>query len=315
MTQVFVICRNRWRRGPPLHYSCVSVFIRIAYRNCLGDILTPESPDVPLRGEWTRARYSCMTIRSPSPLQGHTRMRLGRKHKAAPIEQPRLASPGFDPLAQLRTTWATAPPAGSDKYWRMLKDLPIVKDWRVLSDAVFLLLSFGLGLFWLLTIVVLGAVGAGLAIVGIGIPILAALFALVIWGAQLERHRLRVFLDATIPSPYRDFEPATSPWRRAWRVLRNPQLWRDMCYLLLLMPLGILGLVVVWIPIPFLVAPLIFILGGDASLYFWDISHFFEAIVAMLVGLILVLPFSVLINLAALLHVEVAKRFLAPPTA
>ncbi|MBA2468063.1 MAG: sensor histidine kinase [Chloroflexia bacterium] len=240
-------------------------------------------------------------------------MRFGRKRKSR--------NPGFTAsparaefLPGLNHTLAAVPPAASDRHWRALRDLPYVKDWRVLSDSVFLLLSFALGMFWLFTIIFIGAAGLALSIVWVGIPILAALFALVIWGAQVERHRLRVFLGVDIATPYRYFEPSSRPWKRAWMVLRNPQLWRDMCYLLLLTPLGILGLTVVWVPIPFLLAPITFILGGDASPFFWDIGNFFEALVAMLVGAVLVVPFSILVNLTALLHVRVAERFLAPST-
>ncbi|MBA3275451.1 MAG: sensor histidine kinase [Chloroflexia bacterium] len=241
-------------------------------------------------------------------------MRLRRKRKD---RNPEIAAAGpvrVEFLPGLNHTFAAVPPAASDRYWRALRSLPYVKDWRVLSDSIFLLLSFALGMFWLFTIIFIGAAGLALSIVWIGIPILAAIFALVIWGAQVERHRLRVFLGVDIATPYRYFEPSSRPWKRAWMVLRNPQLWRDMSYLMLLTPLGILGLTVVWVPIPFLLAPVIFILGGDASLFFWDIGNFFEAIVAMLVGVVLVVPFSVLINLTALLHVRVAERFLAPST-
>ncbi|MBA3379095.1 MAG: sensor histidine kinase [Chloroflexia bacterium] len=241
-------------------------------------------------------------------------MRLRRKHKHHDPGASGDKAARAEFLPGLNHTFAAAPPADFDRYWRSLRNLPYVKDWRVLSDAVFLLLSFALGLFWLFTIVFIAAAGLTLSIVWVGIPILAALFALVIWGAQVERHRLRVFLGVDIPTPYRYFEPSSSPWKRAWMVLRNPQLWRDMWYLLLLTPLGILGLIVVWIPIPLLLAPIIVIFGGDASLFFWDISSFFEAVLAMLVGLVLIVPFSMLINLTALLHVRVAHRFLAPST-
>ncbi len=241
-------------------------------------------------------------------------MRLRRKRKRHDPGAPGEKAARADYLPGLNHTFAAAPPAEFDRYWRGLKGLPYIKDWRVLSDSVFLLLSFALGLFWLLTIIIIGAAGLALSIVWIGIPILAALFALVIWGAQVERHRLRVFLDVDIATPYRYFEPSSRPWKRAWMVLRNPQLWRDMSYLLLLTPLGILGLIVVWIPIPFLLSPIVLVLGGDASPLFWGIDNFFESLAAFLIGVVLIVPFSALINLTALLHVRVAQRFLAPST-
>ena len=68
----------------------------------------------------------------------------------------------------------------------------------------------------------------------IGVPILAALFALVIWGAQFERSRIRIFIDVDIPTPYRYIPAEGKPWKRAWGLLGNRQLWRDFGYLLAL---------------------------------------------------------------------------------
>ncbi len=240
------------------------------------------------------------------------KFRRKRKLPAVALDGEGRARPDF--LPGLSHTFAAAPPADFDRYWRTLRNLPYVRDWRVLSDAVFLLTSFALGMFWLFAIVVIAATALPLVIIWVGIPLMAALFALVIWGAQIERRRLHVFLGVEIATPYRYFEPSSSPWRRAWMVLRNPQLWRDMCYLLLLTPLGILGLLVVWLPVQFMFAPIIYILGGDISIFFWDISNYSEALLATLLSLALLVPFSAFINLTALLHVRVAKRFLAPST-
>jgi signal transduction histidine kinase len=219
-----------------------------------------------------------------------------------------------DPLPMFKHSWTAAPLAATDGFWKSLRGLPLINNWRILSDVLFLLLSFVLGLFWLITIIVIGAVGSATLVIGVGIPILAALFALVIWGAQLERQRLRAFLGIEIQSPYRGFPDSGRPWKRAWALLRNPQLWRDMCYLLLLLPLGILGLVVIVFPVQFVIAPVVFVLAGEGEVTFWNISNFFEALVAMVVGLILILPFSMLVNLVALLHGGVARRFLATST-
>jgi signal transduction histidine kinase len=237
-------------------------------------------------------------------------MRLGRKNK--PIEAH--ASASFAPFETIQAVHRRSSPSRytTDRIWTLIRDLPFVKDWRVLSDAVFLLLSFGLGLFWFLTIVILTAVGAGLSVVAVGIPILGAVFALVIWGAQMERNRLRVFLGADIPSPYRYFPDKGAPWKRAWSLLRNPQLWRDMAYMLLLFPMGILGLFVVSIPFQLLIAPIVFVLGGNPEVFSWEIGNIFEAILALLIGIVLIVPFSALINLVALLHVNVGQRLLAP---
>ncbi|HEV2068150.1 MAG TPA: sensor histidine kinase, partial [Thermomicrobiales bacterium] len=166
-------------------------------------------------------------------------------------------------------------------------------------------------------------------------PILAATFALAIWGAQLERSRLRVFLGIDIPNPYRELceDGADSParrrgltrrltdnvmldvfFKRAWRFLRSAQIWRDVVYLMLLLPIGCLGLAFVWLPIPFLAAPFISLAGSDSSVFFWDINNLFEALLAFITGLVIVVPASMLVNITANLNGEVGRRFLAPST-
>jgi signal transduction histidine kinase len=208
----------------------------------------------------------------------------------------------------------SSPRTVPDRFWRAVKGLPLVRDWKVLSDALFLLISFGLGLFWFITMLVLGIVGVATLIVWVGIPILAALFALAIWGAQFERARLRAFLGLDIPSPYRYLPAEGRPWKRAWALLKNPQLWRDITYLALLFPMGILGLFVLYIPFEFLLAPFTYIAGGSEDAWGWSISNPVEVLLAFIFGAILILPTAALINLTARLHGIVGQRLLAPST-
>jgi signal transduction histidine kinase len=200
----------------------------------------------------------------------------------------------------------------TERVWRSLHDLPIVNSWKVVSDSLFLITTFILGLIWLVFFVVVAAVGLATIVIWVGVPLLAALVAITIWSAQLERDRLRVFLGVSIASPYRYFPEEGAPWKKAWGLLRNPQLWRDLAYLLLLLPIGLLGLALVFWPVAYVIAPLIFILGGDASTNGWDINSFPEAVLASIVGLVLVVPASMLINLTAILNGKVGQRFLAP---
>ncbi len=201
-----------------------------------------------------------------------------------------------------------------DRFWHIVRDLPIVASWKVVSDSLFLLLSFGLGVAWFTSLIALLATGAATMVIWIGIPILAATFALSIFGAQLERSRIRVFLGIDIPSPYRYWPETGRPWRRAWQLVKNRQLWRDITYLMLLFPIGCLGLAVVMFPVPFLLAPVAVLFGGDTSVYFWHVNFLFEALLCFIVGLIVVVPTSMVVNGVANLNGEVGRRFLAPST-
>lgn len=234
-----------------------------------------------------------------------------------PLNNNRLGAIGRDP----------------DAFWNRIRSVPYVREWKVLNDSLFLILTFGLGLAWFISLVTLLAVGFGLVIVWVGMPILAATFGLAIWGAQLERSRIRVFLGVNIPNPYLNLGDEPAPLRRAhgiiaklrhpmldvffkraWRFVRSAQLWRDIVYLLLLLPLGCLGLIVVWLPVPFLAAPFIVVLGGDASTFFWNIDNLFEALLAFIAGAVVLVPSSMLVNIVANLNGEMGRRFLAPST-
>lgn len=224
---------------------------------------------------------------------------------------------------------------GPDALWDRVRSIPYVKEWKVLNDSLFLILTFVLGLAWFVSLVTLLAVGFGLVVVWIGMPILAATFALTIWGAQLERSRLRVFLGIDIPNPYRELleDGQVKPvrrrgltrrltdnvmldvfFKRAWRFIRSAQIWRDVLYLMLLLPIGCLGLTFVWLPIPFLAAPFISLAGSDSSVFFWEINNLFEALLAFITGVVIVVPASMLVNITANLNGEVGRRFLAPST-
>ena len=102
----------------------------------------------------------------------------------------------------------------ADALWDRMRDLPGVRSWRFLSDAVFLSLSLPIGLFWFILLLVLGVVGLSLSVVLVGLLILAAMVALTRRGAQFERRRVRTFLGETIPAPYRPRTGEGGWWRR-----------------------------------------------------------------------------------------------------
>jgi signal transduction histidine kinase len=198
-----------------------------------------------------------------------------------------------------------------DAFWSRVRNLPGIRSWRILSDSLFLATSFPLGLLWFIVTVVGLSVGFGLLVIWVGIPILAATFALLVWGAQVERGRLRAFLNVTIPTPYRNLPQTGNPVKRAWSYARSPQLWRDVSYLLLLFPVGIAELTLVMLPVGYLISPFVYIAGGTHQINFWTVNTMFESWLAAVVGIILIVPLSALINFVAMLHGELGKKFLA----
>ena len=112
--------------------------------------------------------------------------------------------------------------------------------WRA---ALFMLLSFGLGIAVFIGLVVAIAVGFATVIVWIGIPILVATMVAWRWMAQIERWRIRVLLGDDIRAPYR-VDAEGSILRRLRTQASDPASWRDLLYLFLLFPVGVAEFVV-----------------------------------------------------------------------
>jgi signal transduction histidine kinase len=107
----------------------------------------------------------------------------------------------------------------------------------------FLLLTLPLGLVYFAVLIggLASAVGGAFII---GIPLFVALMFLWRALARLERRLLRRLLDVGIENPYR---PLLSPTRlgRIRERATDPATWKDLAYLLLLMPMGFVSFTVV----------------------------------------------------------------------
>src|SRR5215216_7791620 len=143
--------------------------------------------------------------------------------------------------------------------WRVLGAPLQLRTW---TATIYLLASMFVGLAWFSILSVGLALGAGLLIIWVGILVLA--LTLLAWrgGAWLERRWVRAMLGVHIPEPYRPL-PAGSLWQRARVLAGDPATWKDLAYLVLLAPLGL-----VW----FLVTSVLWsvaLLLLTAPLWFW----------------------------------------------
>lgn len=111
--------------------------------------------------------------------------------------------------------------------WFLLRNLPGVRSWRILSDGLFLLTSFPLGLTWFIVGVVGLTMGFALSVIGVGLVILAVTIGLLVWAAQVERTRLRVFLGVNVTPAIPISDSQGNIAGRTWRYVTNPQMWRD----------------------------------------------------------------------------------------
>jgi signal transduction histidine kinase len=116
-------------------------------------------------------------------------------------------------------------------------------DPRAYGRIGYLLLAGCLGTIEFIFLVTGIAVGVGLAITLIGIPILIG--CVYAWGALAEGER-RIIHGLTgtyIPNPYRPL-PAGGWWVRLRARLGDPATWKDLTYLLLQFPFGLVSFIV-----------------------------------------------------------------------
>ncbi|MBJ7332504.1 MAG: sensor domain-containing protein, partial [Solirubrobacteraceae bacterium] len=139
---------------------------------------------------------------------------------------------------------------------------------RVFRRAAYLLLSLPMGIVWFTLISTLVSTGIGLAITLIGIPILIGTVYALQWMANAERAMVRTMLGYDVAAHYRTVE---SPdwWPRFQARLADPQTWKDLVYLVLQLPVGIvmftLTVVLITVPIALLGSPVFFFALPDAD--------------------------------------------------
>jgi signal transduction histidine kinase len=127
---------------------------------------------------------------------------------------------------------------------------------RTVKRATYLLLAFPLGVLWFCVLVTALATGVGLAVTLIGFPILVGTMYLVRPMAQAERALIRGLLDADIPGRYRG--PAAEGWWPAVQArLADAQTYKDLGYLFVQLPLGIVWFAVVLVDLGLLLVALV----------------------------------------------------------
>lgn len=163
---------------------------------------------------------------------------------------------------------------------------------RTYTNLFYLALAFPLGLFYFIFLLTGLALGFGLTIIWIGLPILAVVLA-ASWGmAALERRLAMLLLGAEVPPMT---PPATGQpqdlWKRVQGFLGNPVTWKGLGFLFLKFPLGILSFVLTLtllvIPAAFLFAPIGWWIDGfDYNIPFWVVDTFGETLLLAAFGLV-----------------------------
>ncbi|ROO51353.1 signal transduction histidine kinase [Micromonospora sp. Llam0] len=119
---------------------------------------------------------------------------------------------------------------------------------RLASDSLYVLTSLPLALANFVVGVVGFALGIGLVVTVVGLPVLSGTLATARAFAQLERHRMAGVLAAARVQPrYVTPGPDAGTWRRVLAPLTDPQSWLDLGF-------GVLRLPVTLIAVPVTVA-------------------------------------------------------------
>lgn len=103
----------------------------------------------------------------------------------------------------------------------------------------FMIASFPLRLLQFVLIVAGGLIGLATVVIWVGLPILLGTTALVRWLGDLERRWARTMLGVPLPDAER--LPVEGNLLRRWRIhLVDSSTWRDLAYLMICFPLGVL---------------------------------------------------------------------------
>ena len=185
---------------------------------------------------------------------------------------------------------------------------------RTYLNIAYLMVGFPIGLAYFVFYVTAGALGAGLAILGIGLVILF-LLVLAAWGlAHFERGLANTLLGANVPPPPPTaIEEGGWPWVKS--VFGNPVTWKGLVFQLLKFPLGlsswVVTVVVISVVIGFLAAPIVVAFGGVIQIDPWWVADTAgEAWIATAIGLAAIVPALHLLNGVAYLWAMFARFML-----
>lgn len=174
---------------------------------------------------------------------------------------------------------------------------------KFFPNLVYLLLALPLGILYFVILVTGYALGAGLIITLVGIPILVTMIFVTYLLGDLDRAMTSKLLGVKIAKP--EAKPAKDDSARSILVtqLRSLEFWKEFIYLLLKMPLGVIAftvtIVLISLSLGLIAAPFILTYVPEAQMMLWNgfvVDTMQEALVTSVVGLILSVISVLLIN-------------------
>lgn len=172
---------------------------------------------------------------------------------------------------------------------------------KFFPNLLYMLFSLPLGILYFVVLVTGFSLGAGLAITIIGIPLLVSMIFVTYILGDLDRKLTSLFLGVQIAKP--EARPSEKESATALLVaqLKSLQFWKELGYLLLKLPLGVISFTVavtfISVSLALIATPFILTYVPDAQMMLWtgyEIDTIQKAVVTSVVGLIFG-AFSVLI--------------------
>lgn len=189
---------------------------------------------------------------------------------------------------------------------------------RTWAALLYLIVSFPIAVATWVAAVTLIAVGGGLAITVVGIPLLVVTMYLWCFTADLERLLSNKLLGTTIrPLPFRQ-EAGLKWWGRLRARLKNPYTWRALLYVLIVrFPMALAGFVLVVsqfeASLAMLATPFEHAVTSPERPDWWPFSPLVESVAAIPFGLALVLISFHLIRLAGWIWAKINTAILQSP--
>jgi hypothetical protein len=174
---------------------------------------------------------------------------------------------------------------------------------KFFPNLLYLIFSLPLGVLYFVVLITGFSLGAGLAITLIGIPILVVMIFVTYILGDLDRKLTSLFLGVQIAKP--EARPSEKDSATAILVaqLKSLQFWKELGYLLLKMPLGVISftvaIVFVAVSLALIGAPFILTYFPDAQVMLWngfEIYTMQKAWVTSALGLIIGVLSVLLVN-------------------
>jgi signal transduction histidine kinase len=184
---------------------------------------------------------------------------------------------------------------------------------RTYAAALYLALALPIGVTAFVLLTVGGALGAGLAVIWIGVPILLALLATSRAFAAFDRGLANRLLGTAIPAPAAQRSHGGSLWTQVKALVRSPTTWRSILWLGLRFPLSLVAfcvpVVVAGVGLALIVAPFTSAFTGSHRVL--DASGATAAL-CIAGGCALVVLTAHVIDGIAWIHAALARSLLGP---